>query len=73
MKEKIIAIIKDWRTAAFACLALGLIPYYPEPDIIGKIKWITSGADGMDFQAWLFFLLRALPLVYLLYILNKRF
>jgi len=28
-------------------LTLGLAPYFPEPHIWGKIKWIMGGAVGM--------------------------
>lgn len=28
-------------------MTLGLAPYFPEPHIWGKIKWIMGGAVGM--------------------------
>ncbi|MBX2927370.1 MAG: hypothetical protein KF852_05995 [Saprospiraceae bacterium] len=68
-----IAIINDWRTAVVLCLTLGLSPFFPEPHILGKIRWIAGGAVGMEWLDWFDFFLHGLPWVYLLYILNKRF
>jgi hypothetical protein len=73
MKEKIITIIQDWRTAVVLCLTLGLSPFFPEPHILGKIRWIAGGAVGMEWLDWFDFFLHGLPWVYLLYLLNKRF
>lgn len=74
MKEKITALIKDWRTAAVLCLAIGLSPFYPEPHIVGKIKWIIGGELGsMGLLDWADFLYHSVFWVYLLYLLNKKF
>lgn len=73
MKEKLTAIIKDWRTAAVLCLTLGLAPFFPEPHILGKIRWIAGGAVGMELIDWFDFFMHGLPWVYLLYLLNKKF
>ncbi len=29
------------------CLTLGLAPYSPEPHIVGKIRWVAGGGEGM--------------------------
>lgn len=34
------------------CLTLGLTPYVPEPHIVGKIRWIAGGANGMTWLDW---------------------
>ena len=73
MKEKLSNWISDWRTAAILCATLGLSPFFPEPHLIGKVRWISGGAVGMAPLDWLDFLLHALPWVYLLYLLNKKF
>ncbi len=73
MKEKISALINDWRTAVVLCLTIGLAPFVPEPHILGKIRWIAGGAVGMGLIDWFDFLLHGLPWVYLLYMLNKKF
>jgi len=33
-------------------LTLGLAPFYPEPHIIGKVKWLIGGAVGMQPMDW---------------------
>jgi hypothetical protein len=73
MKEKISIWMSDWRTAAMLCVTLGLSPFFPEPHLIGKIRWIAGGATGMAPLDWLDFLLHGLPWLYLLYLLNKKF
>jgi hypothetical protein len=30
------------------CLTLGLAPFVPEPHIIGKLRWVLGGAEGMQ-------------------------
>ena len=35
-----------------AALTLGLAPFFPEPHIWGKIKWIAGGAHGMQAADW---------------------
>ena len=43
------------------CLTLGLAPFQPEPHIVGKIRWILGGANGMGLMDWLDFLFHGLP------------
>ncbi|GAB4405693.1 MAG: hypothetical protein OHK0039_06940 [Bacteroidia bacterium] len=31
-----------------ACLTLGLAPFYPEPHLWGKLRWVMGGAVGMQ-------------------------
>ena len=33
--------------ALVLCLTLGLAPFFPEPHLWGKLKWIFGGAQGM--------------------------
>ena len=47
-------------------LTLGLAPFFPEPHIWGKIKWIAGGAVGMQPLDWLDFVYHGLPWVLLL-------
>lgn len=54
-------LLNDWRILIFACLTLGLAPFYPEPHIVGKIRWILGGANGMGLIDWLDFVLHGLP------------
>ena len=30
-----------------ACATLGLAPFFPEPHVIGKLRWLLGGAAGM--------------------------
>jgi hypothetical protein len=62
-------IFNDWRIVALLCLTLGLAPYYPEPHIIGKIKWILGGANGMKPLDWFDTLLHGFPFILLIRII----
>ncbi|WP_109833161.1 hypothetical protein [Reichenbachiella versicolor] len=53
------------RLAILMCLTLGLAPFFPEPHIIGKLRWIAGGAEGMHPMDWFDFLLHGGPWVYL--------
>lgn len=54
-------VLNDRRLLLIACLTLGLAPFYPEPHIWGKIKWILGGANGMGFIDWFDFVLHGTP------------
>lgn len=30
------------------CLTLGLAPFFPEPHIFGKVRWLLGGGEGMQ-------------------------
>jgi hypothetical protein len=53
--------LDDWRIILLLCLTLGLAPYFPEPHIWGKIKWIRGGAVGMGLIDWLDFAMHGIP------------
>lgn len=36
-----------------AALSLGLAPFAPEPHIVGKLRWVIGGGDGMALMDWL--------------------
>ncbi len=50
-------VINDGKLAIIACLTLGLAPFVPEPHVIGKVRWVLGGANGMALMdvAGLFF------------------
>ena len=54
-------------------LTLGLAPFYPEPHIWEKLKWIISGAEGMRLIDWLDFLMHGTPWVLLAFSLFRKF
>ncbi len=59
-------IINDWRFIILACLTLGLAPFYPEPHIVGKIRWLMGGANGMKAIDWFDLVLHGWPWVLLI-------
>ncbi len=62
----------NWSFAILLCLTLGLAPFYPEPHLWGKIKWIWGGANGMQALDWFDFLMHGSPWIYLLYLISKQ-
>jgi hypothetical protein len=42
-------------------LSLGLAPFFPEPHIVGKIRWLMGGAVGMGPIDWGDLLLHGTP------------
>ena len=62
-------IINNWRIIILACLTLGLAPFFPEPHIFGKVKWILGGAKGMELMDWFDTLLHGFPYVLLIRII----
>tara|TARA_B100001109_G_scaffold251662_1_gene246478 strand:+ start:9662 stop:9880 length:219 start_codon:yes stop_codon:yes gene_type:complete len=59
-------------TALLLCLSLGLAPFFPEPHIWGKLKWILGGANGMTAMDWFDFLLHGSPWLLMCYLLIKK-
>jgi hypothetical protein len=60
------SILNDWKFIIVACLTLGLAPFFPEPHIWGKIKWIMGGAVGMQPMDWFDVVLHGFPWVLLI-------
>jgi len=56
-----------------ACLTIGLAPFYPEPHIWGKVKWILGGAKGMAFMDWMDALMHGAPWLILIVLLLMHF
>jgi len=54
-------------------LTLGLMPYSPEPHIWEKLKWIFSGAEGMNPLDWFDLFLHGFPWVFLIISLGRKF
>ena len=49
----------------FASLTLGLAPFAPEPHLVGKIRWVLGGADGMAAMDWFDLAMHGAPWVWL--------
>ena len=56
----------DWKFILLACLSLGLAPFYPEPHILGKLRWGAGGAVGMQAMDWFDLIWHGLPWLLLL-------
>lgn len=59
-------LLNDWKLLTVLCLTLGLAPFLPEPHILGKLRWILGGANGMQFMDWFDVVLHGFPFVLLL-------
>jgi hypothetical protein len=68
MKE----IINDWRIIILLCLTLGLAPFFPEPHLIGKIRWISGGAIGMTAKHYFDVLFHGFPFLLALRLIFVR-
>lgn len=62
--------LKDWKTWALFSATLGLAPFFPEPHIWGKLKWIAGGANGMALMDWLDVAMHGIPWLGLIYTLG---
>ena len=61
IKEK----LKQLQIPILLSLTLGLAPFFPEPHILSKLRWIVGGADGMELLDWFDVLLHGSPWIYL--------
>lgn len=65
-------LLNDWRIITVLCLTLGFAPFFPEPHIIGKIKWIAGGANGMTIKDWFDVLLHGFPFLLLIRLIYTK-
>ncbi len=63
------SLSKQMSFALVLCLTLGLAPFVPEPHLLGKWRWVTGGAVGMQMMDWFDLILHGWPWVYLLVLL----
>jgi hypothetical protein len=59
--------------ALLASFTLGLMPFSPEPHLVGKIRWVMGGAEGMQAMDYFDLLLHGAPWLVLVYALAKQF
>ena len=62
----------NWKLILIGCLTLGMAPFFPEPHIWGKVKWVAGGATGMTFKDWFDILLHGLPFILLIRIASIK-
>ena len=56
-----------------AAMGLGLAPFVPEPHIVGKLRWVLGGAEGMAPMDWFDIVLHGAPWVWLAWsLLSQR-
>ncbi len=58
--------INNWKLIVLLCLTLGLAPFWPEPHIWGKLKWVAGGAHGMKVIDWFDVLQHGFPFLLLI-------
>ncbi len=46
-------------------LTIGLAPFFPEPHLWGKLKWILGGAEAMTGMDWFDFFFHGTPWILL--------
>ena len=54
-------LLNNIKLIILLCLTLGLAPFFPEPHIWGKLKWIAGGANGMQLKDWFDVLFHGVP------------
>lgn len=59
-------ILNNWRILILLCLTVGLAPYYPEPHLWGKLKWVAGGAVGMTALDYFDLIFHGLPFLLLI-------
>lgn len=60
------------RMAVILSLTLGLAPFFPEPHLWGKLKWVWGGAVGMQAVDYFDLIMHGVPWVFLLYLVGQR-
>ncbi len=56
----------NWKIVVLLSLSLGLAPFFPEPHLWGKIKWVAGGAVDMAIKDWFDLFLHGFPFVLLI-------
>jgi hypothetical protein len=64
--------LKNTQLFLIASLTLGLAPFFPEPHIFGKVRWLLGGAVGMKPMDWFDLIMHGSPFVLLVISLLLR-
>ncbi|MBT8376861.1 MAG: hypothetical protein KJO22_08345 [Bacteroidia bacterium] len=65
-------LLNDYRIVILLCLTLGLAPFHPEPHLIGKLRWVMGGGNGMKFMDYFDLVLHGMPFLLLLRLIFKK-
>jgi len=68
-----IKLLNDWRIIILLCLTIGLAPFFPEPHIVGKLKWLAGGANGMTLKDYFDVVLHGFPFILLIRLVFIKF
>lgn len=63
------SILANWKIVILLCLTLGLAPFFPEPHLWGKLKWVAGGAQGMGPMDWFDLAFHSLPFLLLIWLI----
>jgi hypothetical protein len=66
-------LLNDWKIIILLVLTLGLAPFFSEPHILGKLKWIAGGANGMQLMDWFDTLFHGFPFLLLIRLIFIKF
>ncbi|NJN35616.1 MAG: hypothetical protein HC817_16490 [Saprospiraceae bacterium] len=66
-------LLNNWKIIISVCLTLGLAPFFPEPHVLGKIKWVAGGAIGMTAMDWFDLFLHGTPFLLLIRLIFRHF
>ncbi len=66
-KEKLERARQNLFLGIIASLTLGLAPFYPEPHLFGKVRWVLGGAKGMQAIDWFDLLQHGAPWLFLIW------
>jgi hypothetical protein len=59
-------------TPLILSLTLGLAPFFPEPHLFGKVRWILGGAHGMQLMDWFDFIMHGAPVAWLIFEISRK-
>ena len=65
--------LNNWKLWLVVSLTLGLAPFFSEPHILGKLKWVLGGAIGMKPIDWLDLIQHGFPFLLLFRALIIKF
>jgi hypothetical protein len=65
--------LNNFRFILLACATMGLAPFFPEPHLLGKLRWVAGGAIGMQPLDWFDLLMHGAPWLLLLRVLFLKF